>query len=373
VTVRIALVCKRYPPHTGGVEEHVSALAAEYERRGDQVSILSCGTGSRTSVERVAGVDVHRFALSVRAPNFEYSRALALFLKASAGEFDVVHAHSYHALPALSAARVRPRAFVFTPHYHGTGHSPLRSALHPIYRPLGRRIAEAAGRVICVTSAERDTFLSHFPRAAGKAQVIPNGTRRPGRDDASEGHRWLAEIRATDVITIGRLESYKGVDHAIAALRRLPGHIRLHVIGEGPHRDAAETQATRAGVRGRVFFHGRLPRPSVDRAVARCGAVLCLSRHEAFGLVLAEALVAGAKVVASDIPAHRSVVADAGAARMVAFWDEKRVDLAVTIAATLVRPAAVRRVRLPDWPEVAERTRAVYADVAAESAVGATR
>lgn len=369
MTVRIALVSKRFPPHTGGVEEHVSALAAEYERHGDRISVLTCATGTRTTSERLGGVDVHRFALSVRAPNFEYSRALALFLRAARDEFDVVHAHSYHALPALSAARVRPRAFVFTPHYHGTGHSPLRSALHPLYRPLGRQIADAAGRVVCVTGAERDLFLAHFPRAAGKVEVIPNGTRRP----EPGGHGGPAEVRATDLVTVGRLESYKGVDHAIAALRQLPDDVRLHVIGEGPARGAAEAQAAGAGVRGRVFFHGRLPRPSLDRAVAECGAVLCLSRHEAFGLVLAEALVAGARVVASDIPAHRSVVTDAGAGGMVTFWNERRDDLAATVRATLARPAVPQVVNLPDWPEVAARTRAVYAHVATAAPAGATR
>ncbi|RSM52171.1 glycosyltransferase family 1 protein [Actinoplanes sp. ATCC 53533] len=371
--MRIALVCKRYPPHTGGVEEHVSALAAEYVKRGDQVSVLTYGTAPRLTEECLGGVRVRRFALSVTAPNFEYSRSMAGFLGTSLAEFDVVHAHSYHALPALSAALARPRALVFTPHYHGTGHSRLRSALHHVYRPAGRKIIDAARRIICVTRAERDTLLGHFPRAAEKAVVVPNGTRRPAAASSAAADRLIAEVRPTDVITVGRLESYKGVDHAIASLSGLPGHVRLHVVGEGPGRSAAEAQASRAGLAGRVFFHGRLPRQSLDRAVARCGAVLCLSRHEAFGLVLAEALVAGARVVASDIPAHRSVVADAGASRLVAFWGGRRADLAAVIAATLARPAAGQPVSMPGWADVAERTRALYTEARAGSAVSAAR
>lgn len=371
--MRIALVCKRYPPHTGGVEEHVGALAAEYARHGDHVSVLTYGTAPRPTTEWIGAVRVHRFPLSVRAPNFEYSRSLAGFLRAAVDDFDVVHAHSYHALPALSAARARPRTLIFTPHYHGTGHSRLRSALHPVYRPVGRTIVDAARRIICVSRAERDTLLAHFPQAAERVAVVPNGTRRPAAADPAEEDPRIAEVRATDVITVGRLESYKGVDHAIAALRGLPSRVRLHVIGEGPFRSAAEAQAARSGLAGRVFFHGRLPRRSLDRAVARCGAVLCLSRHEAFGLVLAEALAAGAKVVASDIPAHRSVVADAGAGRRVAFWDERRADLAAVIAARLARPAAGPPADLPGWPAVAERTRELYAQARAGSAVGSAR
>lgn len=371
--MRIALVCKRYPPHTGGVEEHVSALAAEYLKHGDQVSVLSYGTGRGCTEERRDGVRVRRFPLTVTAPNFEYSRSMAHFLSTSLGEYDVVHAHSYHALPALSAARAGPRALVFTPHYHGTGHSPLRSALHHLYRPVGRKIVDAAQRIVCVTRAERDTLLAHFPRAAGKAVVVPNGIRRPSAGGSTDADPLVAEVRSTDVITVGRLESYKGVDHAIAALGGLPGHVRLHVIGEGPGRPAAEAQVSRAGLAGRVFFHGRLPRPSLDRALARCAAVLCLSRYEAFGLVLAEALAAGARVVASDIPAHRSVVAEAGAGRLVAFWDRRRTELAAVIAAALARPATGQPVALPDWAGVAERTRALYAEARAAAGVGAAR
>jgi glycosyltransferase involved in cell wall biosynthesis len=367
--MRIALVCKRYPPHLGGVEEHVSALATEYAADGDHVTVLTYGTTPQPTAEWLDGVRVRRFPLSVAAPNFEHSRSLAAFLRHSLDDFEVVHAHSYHALPALSAARARPPALVLTPHYHGTGHSPVRSALHHVYRPVGRRIMAAAHRVICVSPAERDLVVGHFPRTEDKVVVVPNGTRRSSPGAPAAGHRWLAEIRPTDVITVGRVERYKGVDLAVAALGELPAHVRLHVIGEGPYRVAAEAQAARAGLAERVFFHGRLPRPSLDQALAHCGAVLCLSRHEAFGLVLAEALVAGADVVASDIPAHRGVVADAGAAQRVAFWDGGRTGLAAVIARTLARPAGGGPVTLPGWPEVARRTRAVYEQLAAVTAV----
>ncbi|WP_305785149.1 glycosyltransferase family 4 protein [Symbioplanes lichenis] len=369
--MRIALVSKRYPPHTGGVEEHVSALATEYARQGDDVVVLTYGTGPRPAQDVVDGVEVRRFPLSCTVPNFEYSRALAEHLGMVHGGFDVVHAHSYHALPALSAARVRPASFVFTPHYHGTGHSALRSALHRPYRLVGRQIVGRAGRVVCVSAAEQALLLRHFPEAAGRCVVVPNGIRRPDPAPDLTRHHWAAEIRRSDLVTVGRLESYKGVDHAITALAGLPGRTRLHVLGEGPHRAALAVRAARSGLSKRVFFHGRLPRPALDAALQRCGAVLSLSRHEAFGLVLGEALAAGAKVVASDIPAHRELAAPVP--ERVALWAYGEKGLAAVIAELLDRPAPGTAVALPGWADIARQTRGLYAEAGTGGAATALR
>ena len=41
----------------------------------------------------------------------------------------IVHAHSYHSLAALAAGFSYRGPFVFTPHYHGTGHTGFARSL----------------------------------------------------------------------------------------------------------------------------------------------------------------------------------------------------------------------------------------------------
>jgi phosphatidylinositol alpha-mannosyltransferase len=90
---------------------------------------------------------------------------------------------------------------------------------------------------------------------------------------------------------------------------------------------------------------------------------------ESFGIVLVEAMAAGAAVAASDLPAFRRVLGDGRLGRLFRNGDPD--DLARVVSRMLARPA--ERVRLAargrsaaadyDWGVVAPRVAQVYAEV----------
>jgi glycosyltransferase involved in cell wall biosynthesis len=304
---------------------------------------------------------VRRFPLTVSAANYRFSVALWHWLRAHAGQYDVLHAHSYHALAALPAALTNDTPLVFTPHYHGTGHSLLRSALHPIYRPVGRRIVTRSDRIICVTRAERELVVRHFPEAAERTVVIPNGT------DPIRVVETTGEQPGRSILCVGRLERYKRVDRVIRAMVHLPADHRLDVVGAGPAREELEHLAGRLGLAGRrVVFHGRLSDDAFAVRMAVAAAAVSASAHEAFGMAMADALTAGIPAVASFIPAHRELAAMAGDG--VPLWLVNPDD-EVALADALRVAVRTRRVThgsnaLPTWSDVVLSTREVYASVA---------
>jgi glycosyltransferase involved in cell wall biosynthesis len=365
--VRIGVVTSAYHPDIGGVETHVRRLCAALVAAGDQVEVLTQHAAGSTEV--LDGVLVRRFPLTVGAPDYRFSAALWRRLGAEAGRFDVLHAHSYHALAALPAALTNRTPLVFTPHYHGTGHSRLRAVLHPIYRPVGRRIVARSSRIICVTRAERDLLVRHFPEAEPRVVVIPNGTdpardlpaRDPGRS-SEPGRR---------ILCVGRLERYKRVDRVIRAMRHLDADHRLDVVGAGPVREELEQLATRLGLAGdrvadpQVIFHGRLGDRDFAARMAVAAAAVSASGHEAFGMAVADALTAGIPTVASFIGAHRELAVMAGSA--VPLWlvnpdDEMALADALRTAAATPR-ATNSRNALPTWSDVVGATREIYAGV----------
>jgi glycosyltransferase involved in cell wall biosynthesis len=360
--VRIGLVVNAYQPDVGGVETHVRRLAAGLVAAGDEVEVL---TQHRTAIEeRLEGVLVRRFPLTVPAADYRFSLALWRWLRANAGRYDLLHAHSYHALAALPAALTNRTPLVFTPHYHGTGHSRLRAVLHPIYRPVGRRIIARSSRIVCVTRAERDLVVEHFPEAVPRVVVIPNGTDpapdSPMPDPAvapAAGHR---------ILCVGRLERYKRVDRIVRALVHLDEEHRLDVVGAGPARPELESLARRLGLEDRVVFHGRLTDHAFAAAVAGASAAVSASAHEAFGMAVADAIAAGIPTVASFIPAHRELAVLAGSG--VPLWLVNPDD-EVALAGALRRAAGTDRAEkaessLPSWTDVVASTRQVYASVA---------
>lgn len=356
--MRVAVVVNAYHPDVGGVETHVRRLAAGLAEAGDEVEVL---TQHRTAVpERLDGVLVRRFPLTVPAADYRFSLALWQWLRAHAGRYDLLHAHSYHALAALPAALTNRTPLVFTPHYHGTGHSRLRAALHPIYRPVGRRIVARSSRVICVTRAERDLVVRHFPAAADRIVVIPNGT------DPAPGAVPVPSVCGRRILCVGRLERYKRVDRILRALTHLDDDHRLDVVGTGPARPELENLTRRLGLGDRVTFHGRLADHAFAAAVAGASAAVSASAHEAFGMAVADAIAAGIPTVASFIPAHRELAVLAGSG--VKLWLVNPDDEGA-LAAALRRAAGTDRAenaesRLPSWTDVVASTRQVYASVA---------
>lgn len=356
--MRIGFVTNAYHPDVGGVETHVRRLCAALVAAGDEVEVLTqSAVGSQESID---GVLVRRFPLTVAAANYRFSFGLWKWLRAHAARFDVLHAHSYHALAALPAAVTNPTPLVFTPHYHGTGHSRIRAALHPLYRPIGRRIIARSSRLICVTHAERELLVRDFPEAIDRMVVIPNGTD-PARPPV-QGHTEPGR----SIICVGRLERYKRVDRVIRAMTLLPADHRLDVVGSGPARDELEVLARRLGLdENRVRFHGRLTDDAFAARTAVAAAAVSASEHEAFGMAVADALTAGIPTVASFIPAHRELAVMVG--ERVPLWlvnpdDEAALANALGLAAGTARAAHVSP--LPTWSDVVLATREVYASVA---------
>jgi glycosyltransferase involved in cell wall biosynthesis len=359
--VRIGVVTNAYHPDIGGVETHARRLCAALVAAGADIEVLTQDAYAAT--ESLDGVLIRRFPLTVRADNYRFSLALWQWLRRNAGRYDVLHAHSYHALAALPAALTNRVPLVFTPHYHGTGHSRLRAALHPIYRPVGRRIVARSSRIICVTRAEREMLVRHFPDAAPRMVVIPNGTD-PARGLA-RGVSAPAEP-GRSILCVGRLERYKGVDRVLRAMTRLPADHRLDVVGSGPALQEWEQLAARLGLAGnRVVFHGRLSDDDFADRMAVAAAAVSASGHEAFGMAVADALAAGLPTVASFIPAHRELAVMNGSG--VPLWlvnPNDEVALADALRTAAATPhGQIGKTALPTWNDVVAATREVYADV----------
>ncbi len=156
--MRIAFVSGHFAPFVGGVEKHVVEIATRLAALGEDVEVLTHAEPGKSLPfrETMGGVTVTRFGVPAPSTNFALSPALWRHLRRHAVDYDVVHAHGYHALPALQAAFSRPPVLVFTPHYHGTGHSVFRKLLHPPYRRLGRVIFDRSARTIAVSPPRVD-------------------------------------------------------------------------------------------------------------------------------------------------------------------------------------------------------------------------
>jgi glycosyltransferase involved in cell wall biosynthesis len=359
--MKIAVVSAHYAPFVGGVESHVAEIAKRLAARGNLVEVLTHrdDPGLPDNEER-DGVLIRRHDVAVTSQHFALSPAMWATLRRERKRYDVFHAHGYHSAAPLTAAVAGVSPLIFTPHYHGTGHSPFRAALHRPYRLVGKGIIARCGRIICVSQAEADLFVAHFPAAKGKVQVIPNGVDRD-RIGAAAPFPDAGRV----VVTGGRLQSYKHVDSIIEAIALTSPALRLVVTGDGPERPRLEALADALRVRGQVSFTGSVDTGTLYRWYATAQVFCSMSTNEAMPVTILELLAAGARIVASDIPAHRDIRACTGGPITLVPPQASPATLAAALNAAHRGPSAAST-WIPTWDEVTAMTALAYEDLAGQ-------
>jgi glycosyltransferase involved in cell wall biosynthesis len=165
-------------------------------------------------------------------------------------------------------------------------------------------ILRLADVVVCATKsyAESSPVLRHM---ADKLIIIPPGVE-PGRFSKSATDEQTTN-RRKEVLFVGQLKDYKGVDvliRAVAKLRREGHDIGLQIAGDGPMLSRLKGTAEKVQLDGGVRFLGNVDDDKLIELYNSCDLFVLpsTSRREAFGLVQLEALAAGKRVVASDLP-----------------------------------------------------------------------
>lgn len=341
--MKVVQVVPRYPPRTGGVETHVKELSERLVEGGNEVTVLTADEGNDArSHEFRNGVEVIRH-LGV-APNGTFHVAPGILRTLSQIDADVLHAHNYHSLPLLFAAIAkRDTRFIATPHYHGGSASAFRDRLLSLYHPLGAWALRRAEQVIAVSDWEREQLQSDFEV---DVTVIPNGIDVERFRDAEP-----LDHERPYLLTVGRLEEYKGVQHVIRALPELPEYDLL-IAGSGPYMKDLKETAKIAEVDNQVVFLGYVADEGLPSLYAGAETYLTMSEFESFGITVGEALAAGTP----------AIVRDTGA---LSEWGER--DDCVAASAQCIGDA-VRGIvgttapqnNIFDWDDVVERIVNVY-------------
>lgn len=127
--------------------------------------------------------------------------------------------------------------------------------------------------------------------------------------------------------------------HRLLLERRIRPNMKLVVIGiPGPETARIHQLVSELRLEDRVTFLQGLSEPDLQWCYRHCEALAAPSETEGFGLPVAEALLAGCRVVCSDIPAFREI--DKEHCRFVALGVGAEERFADAIVASLEQPSA---------------------------------
>lgn len=294
--MRVGLVCPYSLTLPGGVQAQVLGLGRVLRRRGIDARILApCDGPPPEPAVTALGNSVPAVAngsMAAIAP--DPSAALRTLRVLRDEAFDVVHLHEpFVPGPTLTALVVRPGPLVGTFHRAGV------SGWYQLLRPLSRWSVDHLDVRVAVSEAAAATARATF---GGDYTVLWNGI---DVEQFAGVPPWPAP--GPTVLFVGRHEERKGLAVLLEAAARLPAEVTVWVAGEGP-----QTAALRAGGRrggATVEWLGQIGEGEKLRRLAAADVFCAPSLHgESFGVVLLEALAAGAAVVASDLDGYRNVV-----------------------------------------------------------------
>ena len=353
-------VTARYFPDGGGIETHVREVSRRLAARGARVRVL---TTDRTRELPSTYVDEGFTVERVHAwpKRRDYYLAPRIWRRVVDGPEQIIHCQGVHTLVpvvAMAAAVRAKKPLVVT--FHTGGHSldhrnALRSMQFRLLSPLLRR----ASVLIGVSRHERDLFADLVDAPPAQMRVIRNGGSLPHVD--------IPESDDMVLMSIGRLERYKGHNRLIEALpeiHRTHPEARVVILGSGPYESELRDLAERLGVVDHVEITN-IPgddRTVMARRVAAATIVVMLSDYEAHPVAVMEALTLGRPVLALRNSGLTELADDGLVVGIDA--DSDSSEVAAAIMTMLTSPAgAGAAAPLPTWDSCADELLAVYRDL----------
>jgi phosphatidylinositol alpha-mannosyltransferase len=368
--VRVGIVCPYSFDVPGGVQYHVRDLAEHLIARGHDAQVLAPADESTelpdwvTSCGRAAAI---RYNGSVARLTFGPVTNARVNKWLAAHDFDLVHLHE----PITPSASViallnAPDDLPIVATFHTINlRSRAMQAAYPLVRPAMEKIR---GR-IAVSEDARRTVTTHL---GGDAVVIPNGVNTRVFREATPRGPWVGTPEAPTLAFLGRIdEPRKGLPVIAAAMPAvLERHPATRLLVAGPGDVDAARDLLPPVARGATTFLGLVS--DADKAALLASVSAYVAPHtggESFGIVLVEAMAAGAPVVASDLPAFVRVLGETGAGRTFANGDA--AALGRTLAEVLgdgpaladMGETGIRRAQDFDWERVVSDILGVYETV----------
>lgn len=354
------MVTPRFYPDTGGIQTHVREVSERMLARGLDVRVLTTdATGRLPERETVAGIDVHRVPAWPR--HRDYYLAPGIWPSIRKEPWDVVHCQGVHTLVApMAMVAARSAGLPYIVSFHTGGHSTgLRHRLRGLQWRALRPLLSRACRLVAVSRFEAELFGRTLRPTRGRLVLVPNGvTLLEGADsDMTTGDG------APTILSIGRLERYKGHHRLIAAmpdvLRDIPD-ARAQILGSGPYEGALRSLADRLGIAHRVAISS-VPageRATMARHIGSASLVVLLSDYEAHPVALLEAASAGRPVLVARTSGLTELV-DAGLAAGVDA-DASPAATAAAIVAAIRAPVGAPAPDLPTWDQTTDSLLELY-------------
>lgn len=300
--MRILHISKYYPPYSGGIEDvafNIVSICKSFN--ADQMVI--CNNDDNLLVEeKYDGVEVVRVptqAVVAKQPlSFSYFHELRRCIK----KFnpDYIHIHLPNPLVSFLLLLCKVDSAKIIVHWHSD--IVEQKLIYPFYRRIENRLLCKAEKIL-VTSEEYARKSAPLTGFDSKLQILPNIVNEDKlkiTDLVIDEINRLSDIYKKPIILfVGRHVKYKGLEFLLESEKYISTDAVILVTGSGPLTE----ELKRCTESDRIQFLGRVSDVELTALMhlAKVFAFPSITKNEAFGVALAEALYCNTPAVTFTI------------------------------------------------------------------------
>ena len=360
--LNVLMVTARYFPCIGGIETHVHETGRRLASNGINLTLLTTMPHPLSTPlpkeEVVEGMHIIR--VSAWAPQRDYRIPPEMFSIIKSGAWDIVHCQGCHTLvPPLTMLAAKAVKVPYIVTFHTGGHSSrFRNKIRKMQWRVLRPLLANASRLIGVSCFEADYFRNLLDLPEKLFSVIPAPSTLPILLHLPE-----RAPTQTLIVSVGRLERYKGHQRLITALPKIREQrpdARLLIVGAGPYEATLYKLAQKIGVAEHVEIRS-VPgndRQAMVEILLQATLVALLSEYEAHPAAVEEAVALRRPVLVANTSGMREL-AEQGFARAISL-NSTPEEIAVAALRQIQEPILPEQFALPTWEDCTRKLLTIY-------------
>jgi len=293
---------KYYFPEMGGIENLTFNLAYTAYKNNYKVNVICFGSKIKNSeTVYIDGIKVTRFSYYFKL--FSQPLSFSYFLNALSNCYKskIIHVHLPNYLALLIISLIYKNKIKIILHWHSdvVGKYKLNYIFNILYF-----IALKKADVVLATSINYAKSSKLLKNYFHKIKILPIGVNKysyHGNDNIQKIYRITNNKKY--ILSVGRLVEYKGFEQIIKSLSLINSDYFYIIVGNGPLLKKYNKLATDLGVESRFIIINNIDNIFLS-SLYKNAELFCLpsiSRAEAFGIVLVEAMSYGLPLVCSVI------------------------------------------------------------------------
>jgi glycosyltransferase involved in cell wall biosynthesis len=304
----------------GGINKVIQEIASHMTTAGLEVIVCQPNPLGLIERETFQGFQIIRVKSSIEHSLYGFSPEMNKYLQANLDQLnpDIVHVHGYHTLLSFSVINVikkNPPAtpIIFSPHL-----DTYRSTIAGKYfwktynRVFGAQIWSKTDAIVSCSQYEADQIkIIANLKDTQDIHIISHGVDRiePGQS--------INKIKGIRLLYSGYLIRRKNVDLVIEVLSMLVNiyhclDITLTIVGNGPEKKNLLKLSRQLQIEQYIIWEPFLPKSEHIRVIKEATFLLLLSKSEAYGIIVAEALALGTPCIVAKDTALEEFVGEPG-------------------------------------------------------------